>query len=198
MTGDAFGAPAKALGSGVSAVGGLDLGDLGIENEFEAGYLQPGQDAYDLQGARGQQASVLDPLRGWALSGEGPSAAQNMLNRERSRQISDAMSMAGSMPGATPGARQRMAAEGAATATTGLAQAGAEVRAKEQQGAMALYTQMLNAYRQGDIDTYKAAAQAYADATRANAQVAAENAAARRGIVGGLIEGGAGIIGSIF
>lgn len=156
--------------------------------DYQGSYLKPGDDK-NLAASRGQQGSILGTLGNWATTGQGPSAAQSMVAEERNKNVAQAMGLAKSMPGAGYGAQQTLANQGAATAIGEAATAGAQIRSKEQQAAMSLYAQALDAYRRGDIDTYRAAAQAYADKEKANAQVASENAASRRGIIGGLVGG---------
>lgn len=140
-------------------------------NEFNADYLKAPD---DLQGT----------LQQWSLTGNGPSAAQGLIAAERAKNISAAQSMGKSQQGLTLGAQQRLGAMGAATANAGAARAGAEMRAKEQQSAL-----------QGYQDLYKTQAQAYADAMRANAQVAAENTAADRSLMGGVFNTIGGMFG---
>lgn len=160
------------------------MGDV----DYEGSYLQPEKDP-NLKKSRAQQASMLGPLQEWAMTGKGPSAAQSMVAEERNKNINQAMGLAKSMPGAGYGAQQAMASQGAATAMGEAATAGAQLRSKEQQAAMGLYAQAMDAYRRGDIDTYRAAAQAYADKEKANAEVAAQNAASKRGIMGKMFGG---------
>lgn len=166
------------------------MGDV----DYEGSYLKPEQDP-NLAESRRQQASLLGPLNEWALTGKGPSAAQSMVAEERNKNVAQAMGLAKSMPGAGYGAQQAMANQGAATAIGEAATAGAQLRSKEQQAAMGLYAQALDAYRRGDIDTYRAAAQAYADKEKANAEVAAQNASSKRGIIGGIVGGITGGLG---
>lgn len=177
-------------GGGIPGLGGVtDL--LNPYNEFSAGHISPGA---EMKESRTRQAGQLDSLQA-AAEGRGPSAAQQMVQDERSKNVNTALATAKAMPGAGYGAQQSMANQGAATANAGAATAGAQLRAQEQQKGMELYASALDAYRRGDIDTYKAYAQAYADSQKANAQVAAENAAAKRGIISGVVGGVTGAIG---
>lgn len=156
--------------SDAAAYAGKAINDVNT-NEFNADYLKP---PADLQGT----------LQQWSLTGQGPSAAQGLIAAERAKNISAAQSMAKSQPGLTLGAQQRLATMGSAQANAGAARAGAEMRAKEQQSAL-----------QGYQDLYKTQAQAYADAMRANAQVAAENTAADRSLMGGVFNTIGGVFG---
>jgi len=156
-----------ALGKGVGKLGGM----LNPYDEFNAGYLHP-----DKQ---------LDAtLKQWALTGQGPSAAQGLIAEERAKNMAAAASAAKSAPGLGLSGQQRLANIGQGRAVAEAASKGATLRAQEQQQAM-----------QNSLDEYRTQAQAYADAMRANAQVAAENAGTRRGILGGLVKGVTGIVG---
>lgn len=121
--------------------------------------------------------------KNWALTGQGPSAAQNMVSAERQKNIAAAQSQAKSQAGLGLAAQQRLASEGAAHANVGAAQQGVALRAQEQQDAMKNYQ-----------DMYKTQAQAYGDAMRANAEVEAQNAATR----GGFLAGGLDALTSFF
>jgi len=182
---------------------GVGLGEKlygATQNPFDAGYLDPGEAGQVPGGpntgqSRGMLMSALDPLQKWAMTGEGPSAAQSMLESTRQGNIAQGQQLAAATPGATPGAQMRLAGNAAATANAAAGGQAAQLRAQEQQAAMGQYMQGLTGLQRGDIDLYRAMAQAYADKERANAQVAAENAAANRGILGGLIGGVTGGLG---
>lgn len=164
------------LTGGVSALGkgAKDLWNTVKDvnrNEFSADFLKP-------------PSELESTLKNWALTGEGPSAAQGLIAAERAKNIAAAQSMAKSQQGLTTGAQQRLATMGSAHANAAAAKQGAELRSREQQQALGGYQ-----------DLYKTQAQAYADAMRANAQVAAENTAADRNLVSGIVNMGAGLIG---
>jgi hypothetical protein len=140
-------------------------------NKFSAGYQKP-------------PPELENTLKNWALTGEGPSAAQAMLNRERARQVNLAAGAAKSQPGLGVSGQQRLAAMGGATAQADAAATAAALRAKEQQDALAGYQNL-----------YKTQAEAYADAMRANAEVEAQNAATRGNMLSSLVKGVGGIVG---
>jgi hypothetical protein len=140
-------------------------------NEFHAGVERP-------------DPRIQQQVTQWALTGQGPSAAQDMLRKERANNIAAAQSMAKSSPGLGISGQQRLASMGASKSIAEASNKAAVLRAQEQQQAMQNYA-----------DLYRTQAQAYADAMRANAQVAAENASAKRGIIGGVVKGAAGILG---
>lgn len=161
----------KGLWSHAQKVPGL-LGDmLNPYNDFNADYLRPDRD-------------ISNTLKTWALTGQGPSAAQEMVAQERNKNIAAAQSMAKSTPGVSHAGQQRLAQMGASRSIAEASSKGAVLRAQEQQQAM-----------QNNLDQYRTMAQAYADAMRANAQVAAENASTKRGIIGGFVKGATGILG---
>lgn len=152
-------------------VPGMLGGALNPYNEFNADYLKPDQD-------------ISTAVKQWALTGEGPSAAQGLIAQERAKNIAAAASSAKSAPGVSVSGQQRLANMGQSRAVAQAASTGATLRAQEQQQAM-----------QNALDQYRTTAQAYADAMRANAQVAAENASTKRGIIGGFVKGATGILG---
>lgn len=168
-TGGGYAGPAWA---GVKK-GAKDVWDnwLNPKNEFNAGYLHP-------------DPEVAGTLKTWALTGQGPSAAQDLIAAERAKNIAAAQSMAKSTPGVSHAGQQRLAQMGASRSIAEAASKGATLRSQEQQQAM-----------QNQLDQYRTMAQAYADAMRANAQVAAENAGTRRGILGGAVKGITGLFG---
>lgn len=163
--------PAYAGGKSVIGLGGKLLGGLNPYNDFNADYLKP-------------DADISGALKQWALTGQGPSAAQGLIAQERAKNIAAAASSAKSAPGMSLSGQQRLANLGQSRAVAQAASTGATLRAQEQQQAM-----------QNALDQYRTTAQAYADAMRANAQVAAENAGTRRGILGGLVKGITGGLG---
>lgn len=96
------------------------------------------------------QVGAQQELSGWALKGEGPSAAQTMLDHNRATNTAQQIGAAKSM-GGDPALANRMAAEGI---TQGNAQATYQasiLRAQEQQQAMENYLNQLNATRSQDL-----------------------------------------------
>lgn len=182
----------KSLGGkGAGALGGLaqeGLGALGKLGPATADPLAPVTDhAADLAQSRAQQQAAFGPLSQWALTGNGPSAAQAQLQSGKDQSIAAAMSMAKSMPGANQAAQQRMAAEGGTMASQQAANQAAQLRAQEQQAAMQNYLGMIEAQRKGDIELYKAYSDAHTQTQMANAQ-------GKNGFWGGVISGVAGIL----
>jgi hypothetical protein len=163
--------PINGITGAISNAGKSAWGWLNPMNDFKAGYQKP-------------DPEVAAAIKNWALTGQGPSAAQAMVAQERAKNIAAAQSMAKSTPGLSLAGQQRLAQAGASRAIAEASSKGATLRAQEQQQAM-----------QNQLDQYRTMAQAYADAMRANAQVASENAGTRRGIFGGLIKGVTGLAG---
>lgn len=166
-TGAGYAGKGIVAGGGAIGKGGKWLWDnwLNPKNDFNADYLKP-------------DPEISATLKNWALTGQGPSAAQDLIAAERAKNIAAAQSMAKSTPGVSLAGQQRLAQMGASRSIAEAASKGATLRAQEQQQAM-----------QNALDQYRTMAQAYADAMRANAQVAAENAGTRRGILGGVVKG---------
>ncbi len=176
---------AKSFGSG--ATFGL-LDNLSPE---KAKALSPGVDwSGNLAQSRGQMQGAMDPVRAWALTGNGPSAAQAQLQAGKDQSIAAAQSQAKSAYGITPGQQASLATNAGTQATQQAANEAARLRAMEQQQAMQNYLGMLAAQRQADIDVYKAYSDQYAQTNMANAQSA-------NAFKGGLIGTAGGILGNI-
>ena len=151
--------------------------------------LAPGGDwAGNMQASRGQLQGAIDPIKQWALTGNGPSAAQAQLQAGKDQSLAAASSQAKSAYGLTPGQQASLATNAGTAATQQAANQSAQLRAQEQQQAMANYLAAVNAQRQGDIDVYKAYSDQYAQTAMANAQ-------AKNGFMGGLLQTAGGIIG---
>lgn len=178
--------PGDAAGSFVK---GATFGLIDGLSPEKASALSPGVDwSGNLAGSRGQMQAAMDPVQAWALSGQGPSAAQAQLQAGKDQAVAAAASQAKSAYGLTPGQQATLATNAGTQATQQAANQAAQLRAMEQQQAMQNYLGMLAAQRQADIDVYKAYSDQYAQTNMANAQSA-------NAFKGGLIGTAAGIIG---
>lgn len=158
---------------------------------YQAKPLDPGFDwSGNMQQSRGQMQAAMDPVRAWALTGQGPSAAQAQLQAGKDQAVSAAASQAKSAYGLTPGQQATLATNAGTQATQQAANQAAQLRAMEQQQAMQNYLGMLAAQRQADIDVYKAYSDQYAQTNMANAQSANAFKGGMLQTVGTIIGGG--------
>jgi hypothetical protein len=136
-----------------------------------------------------QQQGLAQSLNA-AMSGAGPSPAQEMLKQATNRNIQQASSQVASQKGINPALAQKIAADNAARSTQEAAAQGATLRAEEQIAArnalQNLYgtmgTQALTGQQQ-----YLGAKEAQ---ERTNAQIEAQNAANNAAMFGGLANAG--------
>lgn len=170
--------------------GGLGLPGFGGLGPDKATTVEPQGWQGNLQQSRGQMQSAMDPVQAWALTGQGPSAAQAQLQSGKDQSIAAAQSQAKSAYGLTPGQQASLSTNAGTQAAQQAANQAAQLRAMEQQQAMQNYLGMLAAQRQADIDVYKAYSDQYAQTNMANAQ-------SGNAFKGGLIGTAGGIIGGI-
>lgn len=169
----------------------LGIPGLGGLGPATAKPLSPGFDwSGNMQQSRGQMQAAMDPVQAWALSGQGPSAAQAQLQAGKDQAVASASSQAKSAYGLTPGQQATLATNAGTQATQQAANQAAQLRAMEQQQAMQNYLGMLAAQRQADIDVYKTYSDQYAQTNMANAQ-------AKNGFVGGLMQTGGTLLGGL-
>ncbi len=163
------------VGTAVGAVGG---GLIGGFWDTLVGNTNP-DDRYGEFNAAGQKMQQNeDQLKSWAYTGNGPSAAQGLLERNRSEGQQRALSNAKAMGGGNPALAAQLANRQQAQVSADAGLQSSTLRAQEQQNAMQAYTQALAMRRQQEID--KAKAQAEADRA---------NAANSSGAIGGLVSG---------
>lgn len=160
--GAATGATIGAVGGPIGMAGGALVGGA-------AGYLAEGAgDVWDtlsgtgfdqdarFKGAdqtRGQQQQAGGVVGNWAMTGNGPSGAQQML--ERNRAANTAMGIGAAKAGSTSGNPALAARAGMEATERGVADANYQayqMKMKEQQAAMQQYLAMLDAARQADIN----------------------------------------------
>lgn len=161
-------------GAATGATVGAPLGPVGMAGGAliggAAGYLAEGAgDVWDtLSGtgfnadsrfgeanqSRGQQQQAGQVVGNWAMTGQGPSAAQAMLERNRAGNTAAAVGAAKSAgAGSNPHLASRYAADAAARGVADASYQAQELRMREQQQAMQQYLAMLDAARQADIST---------------------------------------------
>lgn len=127
----------------------------------------------------GRMAQNDDVLQNWAQTGNGPSAAQNLLARNRSEGQQRALANAKSMGAGNPALTAQLANRQQAQVSADSALQSSTLRAQEQQNAMQAYQQAMQVRRQQSIDQQKAVL----DAEQKNS----EN---NSGFIGGLLSGG--------
>ena len=173
MTGAGTGALAgtavmPGIGTAVGAIGGGLLGGMiGGGGGFGGGLFDtlsgranpdPRFAGAEQQGQRMEQNA--NTLQNWAYSGNGPSAAQALLERNRSEGQGRAISNAKSLAGGNPALAAQLANRQQAQASADAGFQSATLRAQEQQQAMQAYQAALERRRQQDIDIAKAKAEA--------------------------------------
>jgi len=104
--------------------------------------------------SRAQQQGAGGVVGNWALTGNGPSAAQAMIERNRGANVAAGIgaAKAGNATG-NPALGARLAQEATERGVADSSYAAYEMRMKEQQQAMQQYLAMLDAARQADINT---------------------------------------------
>lgn len=118
-----------------------------------SGQTDPMPDQKQQRQSRHQQQIALGTVGNWAMTGQGPSAAQNMVERNRAENAAQQVGMAKTM-GGDPSLANRNAQEGIARGAADASYQGAVLRSQEQQQQMQNYLTGLNQLRQGDIDVY--------------------------------------------
>ena len=179
---------------------------LGGERAAYAGNYNPATDT----GLAGQQQTNIDQLAA-AAAGRVPSPAELQLQQQAARNAANQYGLAAALQGRSPGAALRQASMGSVATQADANTQAAILRAKEQADARnQLITALQSARGQGqnllqnDTDWRKAllagqigALGAGTTAAGNEAQASAQNAAARNSLLGGLISGGAGILGAV-
>ena len=161
-------------GAGTGAVIGAPLGPIGMAGGAViggvGGYLAEGAgDVWDtLSGtgfdpnarfdqadqSRGQQQQAGKVVGNWAMTGNGPSAAQQMLERNRAGNAATAIGAAKAMnTSGNPALGARMGQQATERGVADASYQAYELRMKEQQQVMQQYLAMLDAARQADINT---------------------------------------------
>lgn len=180
------GTAAGAVGGGVigGVVGGM--GGLGGIMDNMQGVVNPQADQSREVEMRDQQMREQGVLSNWAMTGNGPSAAQRLLEANRSQNAAQQIGMAKSMPGGNPALANQLASEGIARGSAQATINAAQLRAQEQQMAM----QQIMAARQGtretDVDMY-----------RSKQAVNMHNQDNRKSFIGGLMGGAGGMMGGL-
>lgn len=153
--GTAVGAVGGGLIGGFSGFGGGLFGTL-------AGASNPNARWEQEAGARVGETQNIDTLKGWANAGQKdqygnpvyhniPSAAQDLLERNRSTGQERALSNAKAMAGGNPALAAQMANRQQAQVSADSSLQSATLRAQEQQNAMQAYQQALQTRREQDI-----------------------------------------------
>jgi hypothetical protein len=182
------------VGTVVGGVGGALLGGMigggggfggGLWDTL-SGQTDTGQSFGDANqtGARMQQNEGM--LQNWAQTGNGPSAAQSLLARNRSegqmRALGNAKAMGAGNPALTAQLANRQQAQ--VSADSGLQSA--TLRSQEQQNAMQAYQNALQVRRQQSIDQEKA-----------RLEIEQKNAENNSGFIGSLLSGAGGAMGGM-
>lgn len=155
----------------------------------------------DLQAqTRGDQRLAQGQLQGWAFTGQGPSAAQSMIEHNRAANAGMNIGAAKSM-GGDPALANRNAANAIAQGNAAATYQGGIIRATEQQQAMQNYLNSLNATRAQDMN-YQNAMYGIGQGNAANEQQAWMSllgglGKAAGGAATGMPGGGAGATGSM-
>jgi len=149
------GNPASGTAMGqVGGAAGMDTGSLG---GMAKGFWNSVTGQYDpnsvpnLQNdTRNQQVGAERVVGDWALTGKGPSAAQELVARNRAEGAATQVGMAKSL-GGDPALANRNAAEGIARGNAEASFQGSLLRSQEQQQAMQNYLDSLHATRAQDL-----------------------------------------------
>ncbi len=191
-------------GAAVGALAGAPLGPWGAAGGAVfggvAGGLSDGDIFQDLKGQTSsknqysdwqadraaKQTGMLDMTQHWAQTGQGPSAAQQLVQMNRSQNAANMIGSAKSMPGGNPALSNQLAAEGIARGNAAATLQGAQIRSQEQQAMIDNTMTGLQQARQADIDMY-----------RAKLENEQKNTAGRQGFIGSIM-GGFGGMGGMF
>ncbi len=138
------------IGTAAGAVGGGLLG--GMLGGTMSAQTDPNQFNRDQAAARAMQMQNAQALQRWAYTGEGPSQAQAMLEKNRADNAARMVGMAKSMPGGDTVLANRQASEGIAQGNANAAYQAALTRSAEQQAAMAALQNQENQIRGTDVN----------------------------------------------
>jgi hypothetical protein len=182
--GTAVGGAAGLIGGGL--IGGFGGFGGGLWDTM-SGQVDPGARYGAEKGTRAEMVDNSGVLRDWAYTGKGPSAAQDLLARNRSEGQQRALSNAKALSGGNAALAGQMANRQQAQVSADAGLQGATIRAQEQQNAMQAYQAALETRRQQDLE-------------RAKAQMEADqkNADNNSDFIGGLLSGAGGAIGGMF
>jgi hypothetical protein len=163
------------------------MGGGNLLNTFSGGGVDGGKHFRDQNAWRNWQIDGLRTQGNWAMTGQGPSAAQALLNQQRQRDNTQAFSNAKAMAGGNPALQQRLASDAQATNNAQAAYGASVLRSQEQQQAMDNYLKGIQGARESDIEV-----------GRSKTAVDVSNAEKRGGFLSGLVGGGMGGIGKLF
>lgn len=138
------------VGTLVGAGAGGLLGGL-MGGSLSAG-VDPNQFNRDQAAARKMQMQNAGALQRWAYTGEGPSNAQAILEKNRADNAARMVGMAKSMPGGDSVLANRQAAQGIAEGNAAATYQAALLRNQEQQQAMQQLQNQENQIRQTDAE----------------------------------------------
>jgi hypothetical protein len=183
-TGAGFGALAgtaimPGIGTAIGAVGGGLIG--GMAGDVTEGNWDRRFDKADASYVA--QNDNIGDLKEWS-EGRGPSAAQDLLERNRSDVSQRSLAYAKAGAGGNPALAAQMANQQQWHGNADAGLQSATLRAQEQQNAMAAYTQALQTRRQQDLDQAKA--QMEGDL---------KDADAKSGMIGSIMGGVGGLLG---
>jgi hypothetical protein len=192
-----------AGGAAVGAMAGAPLGPFGMAGGAVLGGVVGGAgglgnitdnmtgqtSTHNMYAAResihsGEQSRALRQVGEWGLTGTGPSAAQRLIEMNREQNAANMIGSAKSMPGGNPALANQVAAEGIARGNASATLQGAQMRSAEQQAMIGNYLTGIQAARETDAELYK---------TRLEANQ--KNTAGKQAFIGGIMSGGAGILG---
>jgi hypothetical protein len=191
LTGAAVGTMvAPGIGTAVGAAGGGLIGGMGGFGDIFShmtGQTSTQNQYSDWQAdSAAKQSKGLSQIGNWALTGEGPSAAQSLVQMNREQNAANMIGSAKSMPGGNPALSNQLAAEGISRGNAAATLQGAQIRSAEQQAMIDNYMTGLQAKRGQDIQMYEA-------------KLAAEqkNTAGKQGFIGGILSGAGGGFGGM-
>lgn len=145
--GTVVGGAAGAIGGGL--IGGFGGFGGGLWDTM-SGQIDPNARYGDEAQARKQQVANDQTLQNWAYTGNGPSAAQGVLERNRATGQAQALSNAKELSGGNMGMAARLANRQQAQVSADSGYQAAQIRAQEQQNAMQAYQRGLEIRRQQD------------------------------------------------
>jgi len=177
-------------GGAIGAVGGGLIGGYGGFGgglwDTLSGQTDTGKFFGESNDVAQRQAQNEGVLQNWAQTGNGPSAAQGLLERNRSEGQQRALSNAKAMGAGNPALAAQLANRQQSQVSADSALQSSTLRAQEQQNAMQAYQQALQARRQAAIDQ-----------DRAKLEAEQKNAENNSGFIGSLLSGAGGAMGGI-
>jgi hypothetical protein len=179
LAGGAIGAIGGGLIGGYGGFGGGLWDTLSGQVDTSKYFQDPDATNLKMQ----QNENVLGQ---WAQTGNGPSAAQNLLARNRSEGQQRALSNAKSMGAGNPALTAQLANRQQSQVSADSALQASTLRAQEQQNAMQAYQQAMQVRRQQSIDQ-----------ERARLEAEQKNAENNSGFIGSLLSGAGGAMGGM-